>query len=247
MPSEPPTPDRGRPEFYSDPAAVGEYISYRDRGASRNQLLEEPSFLALIGDVDGKQVLDLGCGYGHYSELLARKGAKVLGIDRAELMIAEAKKRSGDLIDYRVADIETVELPAESFDVVVSNLAFHYLSDLRRLFDRIFAWLRPGGQLVFTVEHPIYTAGIEQEHWCDTEEHRRWVVSDYFAEGARWGWFGLKYHHTVEGWLDTVLQSGFQLRRLLEPRPSPAALEALTELAEDQQRPLFLVVSCAKP
>lgn len=78
-------------DFYADPVAVADYVDYRDRGGSRNSLIEEPDFLSFVGSVDGLSCLDLGCGYGHYSELLARSAAAVTGVDRSELMISRAE------------------------------------------------------------------------------------------------------------------------------------------------------------
>jgi SAM-dependent methyltransferase len=241
-----PGPDSGW-EFYSDPAAVSGYIAHRAAGLSRNSLIEEPAFLSLLADVKGRDCLDLGCGYGHYSELMANRGARVTGLDRAPLMIAKAQASAGSRIKYFVADIETVELQSESFDAVISNLSFHYIDDIAAIFQKVFGWLRPGGQFVFSVEHPIFTAAVEQNEWADDGgRHSRWIVSDYFHEGQRWGFFGRKYHHTLETWSRAVLLAGFTLTSILEPSPSLTALEAMPSLVEDKHRPLFLLISCRR-
>lgn len=241
-----PDPDSGW-DFYSDPDAVGDYIAHRASGLSRNNLIEEPAFLSLLTDVKDQDCLDLGCGYGYYSEFMARLGARVTGLDRAQLMIAEAAARASPTIKYLVADIETVEFPDDSFDVVISNLAFHYIDDIASMFRRVFGWLRTGGRLVFSVEHPIITAAVEQDQWAGGGAcHSRWTVSDYFHEGKRWGQFGRRYHHTLQTWTRAVLLAGFTLTGILEPSPSSAAIEALPSLAEDEHRPLFLLMSCRK-
>jgi SAM-dependent methyltransferase len=241
-----PGPESGW-EFYADSAAVGGYVAHRATGLSRNNLIEEPAFVSLLGDVKGQDCLDLGCGYGYYSELMANRGARVVGLDRAPLMIAEAEARAGSTVKYFVADIETVEFRDESFDVVISNLSFHYLDDIDSMFRRVFGWLRPGGQFAFSVEHPVITAAVEQNEWADDgDRHSRWIVSDYFHEGKRWGFFGRKYHHTLQTWALAVLRAGFTLTGVLEPSPSSSALETLPSLAEDEHRPLFLLMSCRK-
>lgn len=239
--------DQDRWEFYSDAEALGEYIALRDSGGSRNTLIEEEVFLSLVGDVRNLCCLDLGCGFGYYSNSLARAGATVTGIDRSELMITEARKRMGsDGVEYLLRDMEKVEFPADSYDLVISNLAFHYVRDIAPLFQSVRRWLRHGGRFVFTVEHPVYTACHEQDTWCDEEPHRRWMFGDYFDEDLRWGFFGRKYHHTFETWCNTVLESGFGISRVCEPQPSRETMGTHPELAEDLHRPLFLLMSCRK-
>lgn len=240
-----PGPDSGW-EFYSDPAAVDSYISHRAGGRSANSLIEEPAFLSLLGSVNDQECLDLGCGYGHYSELMAERGARVTALDRAPLMIKQAEARAS-AVNYFVADIETVRFAGNSFDIVISNLVFHYIDNIALMFRRVFGWLRPGGRFVFSVEHPIFTAGVEQDQWADPgDRHSQWIVSNYFNEGERWGPFGRRYHHTLQTWVSATQQAGFTLTRILEPAPSSAVLEMRRSLAENLHRPPFLLISCRK-
>ena len=87
----------------------------------------------LFPPLQGKDVLDLGCGYGWHCEFAAEQGAlRVLGLDLSSKMIAEAKKRSGERqIEYRVCGIEEYEYPENAWDCVVSNLALHYIETSR--------------------------------------------------------------------------------------------------------------------
>lgn len=234
-------------EFYADTDAVDRYIAHRESGLSANSLLEEPAFLSLLNNVKIRDCLDLGCGYGYYSELLADMGACVTAVDRAPLMIKRAKDRSSSTVTYSVADVETVTFPGESFDTVISNLVFHYIDDLSPVFRRVFQWLRPNGQFVFSVEHPVITATIDQSQWKDRDEPlNELVVSDYFSEGERWGPFGRRYHHTLETWVRESQMAGFTLTGVVEPSPSPADLELVPEFAQYHQWPVFLLVSCRK-
>jgi SAM-dependent methyltransferase len=243
-----PEPWHGEHSFYVDPQAVARYVTYRDGGASRNELLEEEPFLRLVGEVEGATCLDIGAGYGHYTELLSARGATVTAFDQSPLMIDYAKRRSaGSKSDYFVADMRSVEFPPGTFDLAISNLAFHYVEDLDMLFARIFQWLRPGGRLVFSVEHPLLTASREPELWCERAGRRHWVVTDYFSETSRWGIFGEKYHHTSSTWINTPLRAGFILNEIDEPAPAQTTLESNPNFAEDLDRPLFLLVSLTKP
>lgn len=68
----------------------------------------------------------------------------------------------GNGIVYQREDLETLSLSRNSFDLVYSSLALHYLHDIERLFVTIYQSLTPGGMLVFSAEHPIYTAPLNQ-------------------------------------------------------------------------------------
>jgi trans-aconitate 2-methyltransferase len=102
--------------------------------------------LELRGD---ETVVDAGCGSGRVTaELLARlPEGRLIAVDGSEAMIAKARERLGEGVDYLVADLAELELP-EPVDLVFSTATFHWLLDHDRLFARLRAALRPGGRLV---------------------------------------------------------------------------------------------------
>ena len=78
-------------------------------------------------------------------------------------MLAKAREMTADAgIEYRRQDLAQLQLPPESYDLVYSSLTLHYLEDLAALFTTVYAALKPGGQFIFTAEHPIYTAPAQQ-------------------------------------------------------------------------------------
>src|SRR5580700_11438611 len=85
---------------------------------------EWPALRALLPDLYGRKVLDLGCGYGWFCRWAREAGAaKVVGIDVSEKMLARARADTRDgAITYERADLESVELPPEAFDLVYSSL-----------------------------------------------------------------------------------------------------------------------------
>ena len=124
----------------------------------------------LFPDLQGKSVLDLGCGYGWHCRFAAGRGAKrVLGLDLSEKMIAEAKKRNLEPeIEYCVCGIEEYEYPENTWDCVVSNLALHYIEDIGQVFQKVCRTLTPGGIFLLNIEHPVFTAGVGQEgRWTE--------------------------------------------------------------------------------
>ena len=213
---------------------------------------EWPALKPLLPDFTGKRVLDLGCGYGWHCAYAARQGAKyVLGIDNSQKMLEVAKeKNSAPEIEYRRASIQELSLPEESFDLVFSSLAIHYLPDYPGLVEQVKGWLAPKGDFVFSVEHPIFTAQGPQDWVYGPEgEILHFPVDNYFYQGQREAVFlgekMTKYHRTLTTYLDTLLQNGFSLRRVVEPQP-PASMMDLPGMKDEMRRPMMLLVAAVK-
>lgn len=127
---------------------------------------EVPSFLALVGDVTGKSVLDIACGTGFYSRELKRRGAsRVLGFDISGAMVdtADALERAEPLgVAYEVADTATLREFEEPFDVAIAVQAFNYASDvteIERMMRNIRRSLVPGGSFFLFVQSPSFDFG----------------------------------------------------------------------------------------
>lgn len=214
---------------------------------------EWPAIRDMLPALAGKRVVDLGCGFGWASRWMREQGAGlVLGLDLSEKMIARATADTSDAaIEYRIADLETLELPATAFDLAYSALTFHYLRDFDRLVRMIHAALVPGGDFVFTIEHPIYMAAAHP-HWIADEDGRKtWPVNGYSVEGERrTDWFTkgvLKYHRTMATTLNALISAGFQMRRIEEFAPTPDQIEQMPVLVEEMERPMMLLVAAQKP
>jgi SAM-dependent methyltransferase len=121
-----------------------------------NALYERPATLALLPNVNGKDVLDAGCGHGWYADWLARKGARVVAVDRSRDMVMLARKRLGGrarVIHGDVSDLSD-SLVNDSVDIILSSLAVHYLADLSKTFLE-WARLRAGNPGVLDASpHP---------------------------------------------------------------------------------------------
>lgn len=213
---------------------------------------EWPAVRAMLPALTAKRVADLGCGFGWASRWMRAQGAtSVLGFDLSENMIARAKRDTEDpAIDYRIADLETLELPEAAFDLVYSALTFHYIKDFQRLTRMIHKTLAPGGDLIFTIEHPIFMAAAHP-HWIADEDGRKtWPVNRYSVEGERrTDWFAkgvLKYHRTIGTTLNALIGAGLELRRVEEFAPTCEQIERSPELAEELERPMMLLVSARK-
>src|SRR5690348_692556 len=126
---------------------------------------EWPAIRALLPEVRGKRIVDLGCGFGWFARWARQQGAAdVLGLDISHNMIARAVADTRDPnITYRIADLESLDLPANSFDLAYSSLAFHYIADFGLLTQTIRRALAAQAHLVFSIEHPVYMAAARPQ------------------------------------------------------------------------------------
>lgn len=206
----------------------------------------------ILPDFCGKRVLDLGCGYGWHCKYAADHGAfSVLGTDISKKMLAKAQAiNSAPQINYQCIAMEDLSFPERTFDVILSSLAFHYIEDFKSLVVNISKWLKQGGTLVFSVEHPVFTSYGTQDWYYDSNgEILHFPVDNYYYEGRREAIFlgepVIKYHRTLTTYLNTLLQNGFELQHIIEPQPPEDMLE-LDGMKDEMRRPMMLLVSALK-
>jgi len=169
-------------EPYDDPVFFERYQTMRQRGAGLNEDLEQPAIIRLLPSVADADVLDIGCGNGTLAWRFASLGARrVLGIDLSARMLTLAASRAQPRVRYCRASAETLALAPECLDLVVSSLALHYVVGYGTLIRRIAGWLRPGGHLVYSIEHPICTARDPMTGWVAAEGGTR--TSQITADG----------------------------------------------------------------
>lgn len=238
------------PAFYDDGEVFAAYWVSRERPDNPNDTLEQPILRELVGGLRDQRILDLGCGAATFGRHALAQGAHAyVGVDASENMVAAARGALAGT-DGRVehAPMEAWPYPAAAFDLVVSSLALHYVSELDAVLAGAFRALVAGGRLVFSVEHPVVTACARG--WR-TPQCQDWVVDDYFVTGPRETvWLGgevVRHHRTVEGYVAALPAAGFVLDRLRESRPQR---ERFADAAEYERRlrvPLFLFLTGHKP
>ena len=238
--------------LYDDPAFFERYQDMRHRGAGLNEELERPALIRLLPEVAGADVLDIGCGDGALGHWLASQGARhVLCTDPSARMLALAAGYVHPQVQYCRASAESLALAPECLDLVVSSLALHYVADYGALIRRIAGWLRPGGHLVCSVEHPICTARNPMTGWIAAGEGTVWPVDDYARETPRaQQWLGTvvtKHHRRLATLIGGVLAAGLVLTGIDEPCPDEQVLGRRPDLADHRRRPPLLIMSARKP
>ncbi len=241
--------------IYDDPTFFTGYSSLERFGAGWERAVEHADLLGLLADVNGRRVLDLGCGAGQLARHLASIGAaEVVGVDVSERMLALARRQwAHPRVTYSRAAVEDVRFAPARFDLIVSSLVLHYVDDYRGVIARIAEWLSPGGILVYSTEHPIYTARLPGDGWVldDAGRRTRWALDRYGDEGPREeNWFvpGVrKVHRTMATLINGLVDAGLVVERVVEPIPNERWLASHPSAEHERCRPVFLLVRARKP
>lgn len=238
--------------IYDNPTFFDGYSRLKRSVEGLDGAAEWPSMRALLPPLRGLRVADLGCGFGWFCAWAHAQGAaSVLGVDVSGKMLARAlETRPSESVQYEKGDLETFPLPKGAFGLVYSSLAFHYIVDLPGLLGRIYQSLRPDGWLVFSAEHPVYTAPARPGWRMDEAGRRTWPVDGYSREGPRvTDWLApgvVKQHRTIGTYVSILLRTGLALRHLREWAPSEDQLAQAPELAEEMDRPMFLLAAAQR-
>jgi SAM-dependent methyltransferase len=190
--------------------------------------------LKLLGDgsadsaqrVQGKQVLEVGCGGGQNAIALARWGAVCTGVDPSAAQLAHARRlaqEQGVEVRFMLSNAEDLGVfPDKGFDVVLSSYAFDYVADLRQAYEEAWRVLKPGGLFVFCLSHPWFQA----VGWHLAGDPDMPEVADYAAWPLvdDWDWTfedgssaAFRDHlRTLAQIINDLIEAGFSLERLVE-------------------------------
>jgi ubiquinone/menaquinone biosynthesis C-methylase UbiE len=226
-----------------------------------------PAFLSLLPPVAGLRGLDVGCGEGHNTRLLAQRGARMEAIDLAERMIAHAQteEQARPLgIVYRAADAMALPHPAATFDFVTAFMSLMDVPDPPRAIQEAARVLKPGGFLQFSITHPCF-APPTRKVIRENGEFKGVLVSDYFTrcDGRVEVWtfssqspdqrtrvrpFTIpRFDRTLSDWVAMVAGAGLHIVRMQEPAATPDEAVRHPMLDDTVKVPLFLHVQARKP
>ena len=183
-----------------------------------NAYYERPAMIDLAGDVNGRRILDAGCGSGPLSAVLLAKGALVTGFDSSPAMVELARQRLGPDADLRVADLgRPLPFRDGAFDDVVVSLVLHYLQDWAAPLAELRRVLTPGGRLLLSVNHP----GIYKVFYPDADYFAVTQYSEDHALSDGQEMVLTYWHRPLHAMTDAFTGAGFRLSVLSEPPAAP--------------------------
>ena len=244
--------------IYDNQEFFDSYKELRSKSDAANDLEEKPALFSLLPNLEGKTILDLGCGYGENCAKFLEMGAKnAIGVDLSEKMLEVAKNEHPDITFLRgdMNDLTPLasnnELPV-SYDLILSSLAMHYIADFKKLAEEVYSMLSPDGYFIFSQEHPLNTAPINGIKWERDENNNAlyYHLTDYTKTGERsvnWLVNGvIKYHRTFADLINALSEVGFTIERILEPAPTPEIIAISPKRAKNVHKPNFLLIKAKK-
>jgi ubiquinone/menaquinone biosynthesis C-methylase UbiE len=235
--------------------------------------MNNPATLRIIGNVENKQLLDLSCGEGYNTRILAKRGAKVIGVDFSEEMIElarQSEKRDRLGIKYYVSDAADLEeLEDECFDVVTCFMALMDIERYEDAISEVARVLKRKGRFVFSITHPCFeygdTVNGEQiaewkyEQGGEDEGEKRAThleVRKYFGYTkceVSWDMRRLvkpfkttAFHRTLTDYFQALHRSGFMVSRLVEPKPTSKGVSKHPSLRKHTLIPHSIVIEATK-
>ncbi len=238
----------------------------------RNEM-NNPAMFQVIGNVKDKNILDLSCGEGYNTRILAKKGARVVGVDFSRRMITQARQseKTDKLgIKYYVSDAADLkELKNKRFDIVTCFMA---LMDIERYVDAISEVarvLKKNGRFVFSITHPCFEYGdtIKGEpigKWKDEEmadnsaeeKPGHLEINRYFGiakSEVPWNMKRLvrpfqttSFHRTLTDYFETLHKNGFVIARLFEPKPTARGVAKYPALKKHMRIPHSIIIEAVK-
>lgn len=210
----------------------------------------DPLVLHLCGDVAQQRVVDVGCGEGRFSRMLAARGARCVGIEPTQ-PLAETARDRGSIAAVRAVG-EAMPLCDAAFDLALTYITLVDIEHYREAIGEMSRVLRPGGRLVAVNVGFGSASALPSEGWLrDGDGKELYVPIDNY--GTEWSavyeWRGIRirnWHRPLSGYMTAYLRAGLILRRFLEPVP-PEELRARPEFGRAFRVPWFTVMVWEKP
>ena len=201
-----------------------------------------PHTLSLLGPVDGKSILDLGCGEGGYARILSKKGAAVTAIDGSEKLIEIAQKKAGQeglSITHLVRNANALNgIKAQSFDIVLASMSLMDVEDYGGALAESRRVLRKGGKLLMSILHPCFSERAT-DNYFDKTPWKEFVAKDFKQKV-------LFRHMPLQDFINPLLELGFKMQGFYEPIPTQEQMQASSRIPRLAKVPMFLFMEWTK-
>lgn len=234
--------------------------------------MNNPAAFKMIGNVKGKHVLDLSCGEGYNTRILARMGAKAVGVDFSKKMIEWARQKEKEEklgISYYVSDAADLkEFESESFDVVTCLMALMDIERYDEAISEVARVLKKNGRFVFSITHPCFEYGAT----TDGEPIAEWKYEEGTEEAEKRAshlevkrYFGiircevvwdmkriakpfktLSFHRTLSDYFQALYENGLLVSRLTEPKPTRRGASRYPSLRKHTKIPHSIILEAIK-
>jgi ubiquinone/menaquinone biosynthesis C-methylase UbiE len=253
--------------FWNENAEAWIVLSRAGFDIYRNYL-NSPAFFEILPEIKGKYGIDIGCGEGYNTRLLAQNGAKIEAIDISENFIQKAVELEAENpLNIKYQNASAIEIPFEdqTFDFAVSFMCFMDIPETELAIKEAFRVLMPGGFLQFSISHPCFDTPHRKNLRNNERKTYAIEVGDYFSnlDGRIDEWiFGSapgelknkfnkfktpKFTRTLSFWLNAVINAGFTIEQVNEPYPDEKAVQEHPELQDSCVVAYFLHIRCRKP
>ena len=195
-----------------------------------NRDIDVPALIKMIGNVKGKTILDIGCGFGDHAEKLSKQNyKKFIGFDVSVELIKLANEQHIPKATFEVGDMsKKLKYSSSYFDIVCSGLAIHYNKNINHLFKEVRRVLKKGGIFCFSTGHPIFNLLNQTKDNLigpkKLPDGAQIILGDYFDESAKSNNLGslgkINIHNfTFETLIKAGLNNGFELIDYKDAKP----------------------------
>ncbi|MEX1014457.1 MAG: class I SAM-dependent methyltransferase [Candidatus Paceibacterota bacterium] len=201
-------------------------ILVENKDLLRTEILNK-SLVNLLGDLKDKDVLDAGCGQGYLSNIISKRGGRVIGIDNSKKLISIAKKKYGFSVDnFEVENLKNkLTFDNDYFDVVVCSMVLMDFNPIEKTIKEFYRIMKTKGSLIISLPHPAFFTGKLHKTFLDKVMNRvpHYDIKKYkepFKKMVEINGLSEKtpfYHRSIEYYVSLLLKNGFSIKGLEEP------------------------------
>jgi 2-polyprenyl-3-methyl-5-hydroxy-6-metoxy-1,4-benzoquinol methylase len=231
--------------------------------------MNNPATFKLIGNIQNQRILDLSCGEGYNTRILARKGGIVLGVDLSEQLIKLARLRENEDrlgINYYVSDAaDLTEFENEYFDVVTCFMALMDIEHYEDAISEVARVLKKNGRFIFSIPHPCFEFGLsvngefladwKYEEGTDNSTEKKAThleIRRYFGiikSQIKWNnerlikpFTTTSFHRTLTNYFHALYENKFLIVRLVEPKPTLKGVRRYPSLSKHTLIPHSIII-----